>query len=164
MTVTHALALGADLFPRGVEQYLVGGLGVGLGVAIIYLATGITAGNSTFLESTLSYVSNVPRFNEARYLASRDWRVVFALSIVGGAVLYKLVFDPTIWVTEVQPSRLFLGGILVGVGTRLGKGCTAGHGVCGVGSASRTSIVNVVLFLSTAIATAAVVAAAGVTP
>jgi hypothetical protein len=52
----------------------------------------------------------------------------------------------------------------VGVGTRIGKGCTAGHGVCGLGSASRTSLVNVVLFVGVAIVTAAVVAALGVTP
>jgi hypothetical protein len=74
------------------------------------------------------------------------------------------VLDPGIFTTEVQPWRLFGGGVLVGIGTRIGKGCTAGHGVCGLGSASRTSLVNVVLFVGVAIVTAAVVAALGVTP
>ena len=50
--------------------------------------------------------------------------------------------------------------ILVGVGTRLGKGCTSGHGVCGVGSLSNTSFVNVATFLAFAIGTAQLVAAA----
>ena len=158
------LALGSDLFPRGVTQYLVGGLLVGLGISVIYLGTGVIAGNSTFLETTLSYASTLPRFREPRFLASRDWRVVFAASIVLGAVAYKAVFDPSVWVTEVQWWRLLGGGFLVGVGTRLGKGCTAGHGVCGVGSVSRTSLVNVALFLATAVVTALAVAALGVTP
>jgi uncharacterized membrane protein YedE/YeeE len=66
--------------------------------------------------------------------------------------------------TDVQPWRLFLGGILVGIGTRIGKGCTSGHGVCGVGSASKTSLVGVLTFLTVAIGTAQVVAALGVSP
>lgn len=154
----------AELFPRGISQYALGGLFVGLGVSVIYLGTGITAGNSTFLETTLSYVSKLPRFNQFRFVQSRDWRVVFALSIVAGAALYKLAFDPTVWVTEVQWWRLLGGGILAGIGTRLGKGCTAGHGVCGVGSVSRTSLINVAIFLAVAIGTALVVSAMGVSP
>jgi uncharacterized membrane protein YedE/YeeE len=157
-------ALAAELFPRGVTQYMLGGLFVGLGVGIIYLGAGIAAGNSTFLETTLSYVSKVPQFNQYQFVQSRDWRIVFAVSIVGGAALYKLAFDPTPWVTEVQWWRLLGGGILVGIGPRLGKGCTAGHGVCGVGSMSRTSLVNVLIFLAVAIGTALVVSMTGVSP
>jgi uncharacterized membrane protein YedE/YeeE len=162
--MTLALQLAGELFPRGIQQYAVGGALVGSGVAIIYLVTAIIPGNSTFLETTLSYVSDLPRFSRAKYVASRDWRVVFALSIVGGAVLYKLLLDPEVFLTEVQWWRLLGGGVLVGIGTRIGKGCTAGHGVCGLGSASRTSLVNVVLFVGVAIVTAAAVAALGVTP
>jgi hypothetical protein len=152
----------APLFPRGVVQYLVGGLLVGLGVLVIYVGTGIPAGASTFLESTLSYVSDVSRFQ--RYRASRDWRVLFTLSIVAGAAAYALAVGEFGWTTAVQPWRLFVGGVLVGVGTRVGKGCTSGHGVCGVGSASRTSIVNVATFLVVAIGVAQLVAAMGVAP
>ena len=178
------LQLAADLFPNGVARYAVGGLLVGLGVTAIYLGTGISAGASTFLESTLSYVSGQSRFQ--RYVASRDWRVVFTAGIILGAAAFAATFqsglvtsplyDPgttgrlyevggvTLWMTDVQPWRLFVGGALVGVGTRLGKGCTSGHGVCGVGSASKTSIGGVVTFLAVAIGTAQVVAALGVTP
>jgi uncharacterized membrane protein YczE len=46
------------LFPRGIAHYALGGVLIGLGTAIIYVGTGIHAGASTFLESTLSYVSN----------------------------------------------------------------------------------------------------------
>ena len=184
--VTDPLALGvaAELFPNGISRYAVGGVLVGLGTVVIYLGTGITAGASTFLESTLSYVSEQERFEQ--YRPSRDWRVVFTLGIVGGAAIYALTFQSglvssglyatgttgelrevgsvTVWLTDVQPWRLFLGGILVGVGTRIGKGCTSGHGVCGVGSVSRTSLIGVVTFLFVAIVTANLVAAAGVSP
>ena len=152
------------LFPHGIARYAVGGLFVGLGVAVIYLGTGIIAGASTFLESTLSYVSDAPRFNRRKYVASRDWRVVFTLGIVAGAAVYALALGGGFWTTEVQWWRLLGGGFLVGVGTRLGKGCTSGHGVCGVGSASRTSLANVATFVAVAVGTAQLVAALGVSP
>ena len=165
-TIGFALVLStaAEFFPRGISQYLIGGLLIGVGTAVIYLGTGISAGASTFLESTLSYVSKQSRFQQARFLDSRDWRIVFTLSIVAGAAIYALVFQGGIWTTEVSPLRLFAGGILVGVGTRLGKGCTSGHGICGVGSVSGTSIVNVGIFMVIAIGTALLVSAMGVTP
>ena len=152
----------ASLFPNGIGRYAVGGLLVGLGVTVIYLGTGISAGASTFLESTLSYVSGRSRFR--RYVASRDWRLVFTLGIVLGAGVYAVVYQGGAWVTDVQPWRLLVGGVFVGIGTRVGKGCTSGHGICGVGSASKTSIVGVVTFLLVAILTAQLVAALGVSP
>jgi uncharacterized membrane protein YedE/YeeE len=161
--LTPLLAL-ADLFPRGILPYAVGGLLVGLGAAIIYLSTGIIAGASTFLETTLSYVSDVDRFNRYTYLQSRGWRFAFTAGIVSGAAIWGLVLDPGIWTTEVQWWRLLGGGFLVGVGTRLGKGCTSGHGVCGVGSLSNTSLVNVATFMAFAIGTAQLVMALGVSP
>jgi len=165
-TLVSALALSAvlDLFPRGISQYLIGGLLVGTGTAVIYLGTGISAGASTFLESTLSYVSEQQRFQQPRFVTTRDWRIVFTLSIVAGAALYAAVFQGGTWTTDVQPWRLFAGGLFVGVGTRLGKGCTSGHGICGVGSVSRTSIGNVAVFMSVAIGTALAVSAMGVSP
>jgi len=150
------------LFPNGVTHYAIGGVLVGLGTAVIYYGTGIPAGASTFLESTLSYVSDRSRFQQFR--GSRDWRVVFTLGIVLGAAIYAVLFQGGPWTTGVQPWRLFLGGTLVGVGTRVGKGCTSGHGICGVGSASRTSLVGVATFMIVAIGTANIVAALGVTP
>ena len=172
------------LFPNGISRYAVGGILVGLGTVIIYLGTAITAGASTFLESTLSYVSDQERFKQ--YRSSRDWRIVFTLGIIGGAAIYALTFQSglvssglyatgstgelrevgglTVWLTDVQPWRLFVGGLLVGIGTRIGKGCTSGHGVCGVGSVSRTSLIGVVTFLVVAIVTANIVAALGITP
>jgi hypothetical protein len=169
--ITQLLGSGAleTLFPNGIYRYAVGGALVGAATALIYFGTGIAAGASTFLESTLSYVSDQQRFQQ--YRPSRDWRVVFTIGIIGGAAVYALIYqgEPwsltgSAWVTEIQPWRLFFGGILVGIGTRIGKGCTSGHGICGVGSVSRTSLVGVVTFLIVAIVTANLVAAAGVSP
>ncbi len=178
------LQLVAELFPNGISRYAVGGLLVGLGTVLIYVGTGIPAGASTFLESTLSYVSGQSRFQQ--YVGSRDWRVVFTAGIILGGLLFAATVQSgvvssalyqsgstgqlyevggvTLWSTDVQPWRLLVGGIFVGIGTRIGKGCTSGHGVCGVGSASKTSIAGVVTFLTVAILTAQAVAAMGVSP
>lgn len=150
------------LFPEGITRYAVGGLFVGLGAAVIYFGTGIIAGASTFLESTLSYVSDQSRFQRYRY--DRDWRIVFTVGIIIGAAIYGVFWQGELWTTDVQPARLLLGGLLVGIGTRIGKGCTSGHGVCGVGSASKTSIVGVMTFLIVAIGTAQLVMELGVKP
>ena len=158
------LAFVADFFPNGIARYLVGGLLIGVGVATIYLGTGIIAGASTFLETTLSYASGLSRFNRAKYVTSRDWRIVFTAGIVVGGAVYAVAFQDGIWVTQVQPWRLGVGGVLVGIGTRLGKGCTSGHGVCGVGSISNASLVNVVTFVGFAAGTALLVQVAGVSP
>ena len=155
-----------SFFPNGVSRYAIGGVFVGLATAMIYVGTGITAGASTFLESTLSYVSDQERFKQ--YRPSRDWRVVFTIGIIGGAAVYALIYQGEAWsiagsgwTTEVSAWRLLIGGILVGIGTRIGKGCTSGHGICGVGSVSRTSLVGVATFLFVAILTANLVAAVG---
>lgn len=84
-----------------------------------------------------------------------DWRSSFLFGlIIGGLMLsvhYPEAFDFTI------PSSLwtiFLGGFLVGVGSRVGRGCTSGHGVCGIGRLSKRSIIATGIFLVTAIITA----------
>lgn len=153
-----------SLFPNGIAHYLAGGILIGLGVATIYLASGIAPGASTFLESTLSYVSNRDRFQQYRFVSTRDWRVVFTLGMVGGGAIYAVTLGDFGWTTAVQPWRLLLGGTLVGIGTRLGKGCTSGHGICGLGSLSQVSIANVATFVAVAIGTALLVQSLGVTP
>lgn len=163
-TTMQSLLSFADLFPNGIWRYAVGGLFVGLGVAIIYIGTAIPVGASTFLESTLSYASDLSQFDRPKYVASRNWRLAFTLSMVAGATVYAVTVGEFGWTTDVQWWRLLGGGVLVGVGTRVGKGCTSGHGICGVGSASRTSLVNVATFLLVAIVTANLLQAVGVSP
>lgn len=156
------LALDSGFFPRGYAQYVLGGVFIGLGVSLIYVLTGIVPGSSTFLESTLTYVSRVTQF--AQYESTRSWRNVFTLGMISGGVVYVLLVTGEIWTTDVQWYRLLGGGFLVGVGTRVGKGCTTGHGICGVASRSPTSIANVIVFMGVGIITATLVSALGVTP
>jgi len=148
----------AEPFPNGISRYAIGGFLVGLGAVVIYLGTGIAAGASTFLESTLSSVrtSRGSSSTAAPGLARR----LHAGDHSGSGGLRRLLAGGT-WTTDVQPWRLLIGGVLVGIGTRVGKGCTSGHGVCGVGSASRTSIIGVITFLTVAIVTAQIVQAVG---
>jgi len=150
------------LFPNGIAHYVLGGLFVGLGVLFIYFFTSRIPGASTFLESTLSYVSKKKRFQ--KYTSSRDWRITFTIGIILGAFIHTIIARPDFFTTEVSTLRLFIGGILVGIGTRIGKGCTSGHGVCGVGSLSKTSFIAVITFLIAAIITAQTVQFFGVMP
>jgi uncharacterized membrane protein YedE/YeeE len=151
-------------FPHGIQRYLVGGLFIGFGVVLIYATTSHAPGASSFLESTLSYLTTNAYFQQSSFLETRQWRFAFTLGIVSGAITYLVFFMDGIWTTDVQLWRLFLGGILVGIGTRLGKGCTSGHGICGIGSRSPTSIINVALFLFIATCFAQLVFAMGIRP
>lgn len=82
------------------------------------------------------------------------WRVAFLAGLVGAAGAY-LHFVPGAFVPRLEFSRgtLVVAGLLVGFGTRMANGCTSGHGVCGLGRLSARSLVAVVTFMATAIAT-----------
>lgn len=145
-------------FPNGVTSYLSGGLFLGLGLMVMYLTLGVKAGASSFLSSTLTYVTPLKAER-----SSRQWRLLFALAMVLGAWLYAATHQ-AFFVTAVGWWRLALGGLLVGFGTRLSSGCTSGHGICGVASFSRASLLAVVVFMAVAIVTARIVLLLGVTP
>jgi len=147
-----------DFFPNGIAPYLQGGLLVGLGVAVIYLTVGVKAGVSSFLSSTLTWFT--PWRAER---TSRDWRLAMVVGMVAGAWLYAATYDG--WFrTEVAPWRLALGGLLVGYGSRLSSGCTSGHGLCGLASFSRASLLAVLVFMVVAILTAQLMWRLGVRP
>lgn len=146
------------LFPLGWTPYLAGGLLIGAAVALLYLATGLVGGMSTVFSSTWSFVARGAGFRQARLLDSRVWRLVYAAGLVLGAAAWwlwaghgaRLVVDIPVW-------RLLVGGLLVGFGARLANGCTSGHGICGLGSLQLPSLAAVVVFMTTAFATVALV-------
>jgi len=153
------------MFPLGVEPYLVGGIIVGVGVALIYLITGLHATQSSFLTTTLSWFSKRKHFQKDKNIEERSWRLTLAIGLVIGALIYTLTLSPTgFWSTSVQLWRLALGGLLVGFGTRLSSGCTSGHGISGLASLSRTSLIAVIVFMGVAIVTANIVQMLGVLP
>lgn len=83
---------------------------------------------------------------------------MFILGMLLGGVLYEygLASQPTPKST-FAPVAMIIGGFLVGFGTRMGSGCTSGHGVCGLGRLSLRSLVAVLTFLTTAIITVFIV-------
>jgi uncharacterized membrane protein YedE/YeeE len=153
------------MFPLGVEPYLVGGIIVGIGVALIYLMTGLHATQSSLLTTSLSWFSKRKHFQKEKNIEERNWRLTLAIGLVIGALIYTLTLSPTgFWSTSVQLWRLALGGLLVGFGTRLSSGCTSGHGISGLASLSITSLIAVIVFMGVAIVTANIIQLLGVSP
>jgi uncharacterized protein len=82
------------------------------------------------------------------------WRWLFLLGMLGGGALYEYLLAPQPTPHSVfNPWSMIAGGFWVGFGTRMGNGCTSGHGVCGLGRLSGRSLVAVLTFMSTAILT-----------
>lgn len=122
---------------------LIGGVMIGLAAVMLLLANGRIAGVSGILGGLLT-----------RQPGEIGWRLAFVLGLVAGPLLYAGLAGgpPTITVTS-STALLVAGGLLVGYGTRLGSGCTSGHGVCGLARLSPRSLVATGLFLAAAIAT-----------
>lgn len=153
----------AHLFPLGWQHYLAGGLFIGAGVALLYVATGRLAGMSSVFSSSWSYVSARAAFQQPRWLASRAWRLQLALGLVLGAALWWLTLGPAEpLATGVPAWRLLLGGVVAGFGARLAGGCTSGHGICGLGSLKLPSLLAVLTFMACGFLTAQALAAFGV--
>jgi len=151
----------ASLFPNGFAHYAFGGMLIGLGVALLYVTTGRPGGVSTFFGAAWSWLLETPFFHQKNFLESRSWRLVYALGLLVGGTLYALLGLP-ILPSEMPAWKLMLGGVLIGFGSRLGGGCTSGHGICGMASLSPGSMVMVAIFLGTAIATASIVKLLGI--
>ena len=153
------------MFPLGIEPYLIGGVIIGIGVSLVYLTTGLHATQSSFFTTTLSWFSKRFHFQKERNIKERNWRVILATGLIIGALIHTLTLSPTgFWTTSVQLWRLFLGGLLVGFGTRLSGGCTSGHGISGLASKSKTSLYAVLVFMGVAIVTANIVQLLGILP
>ena len=85
------------------------------------------------------------------------WRLLFVAGLVAAPALWALAqgAQPPIEITQ-NWSLIIAGGLLVGFGTRLGSGCTSGHGVCGLSRLSPRSMVSVTLFMGAGMATVAI--------
>lgn len=79
------------------------------------------------------------------------WRAMFVAGLVVGGIVVALVAPRAFGTTTAPLALVALAGALVGVGTRLGNGCTSGHGVCGIARLSPRSIVATVTFVTTGI-------------
>ena len=121
---------------------LSGGILIGLSAAAMLLFNGKIAGVSGIVGGLLS-----PTHNETL------WRAVFVAGLVTGGLIMAQ-FTPHSFNIGVSRSggALILAGLLVGFGTRLGNGCTSGHGVCGTSRGSVRSIVATMVFMATGVA------------
>lgn len=120
----------------------VGGLLIGGAAWILILFCGRIAGISGIIGGLLA--AGAP---------DRAWRLAFLLGIVISPLLYGLVHrQPAIEITASLPT-LVIAGLLVGIGTRYGSGCTSGHGVCGLSRLSLRSLVATLTFMVVAFIT-----------
>ena len=126
---------------------LLGGLLIGLAAAMLLLLNGRISGISGIVGGLLT-----PKSSDA------GWRVAFVAGLVLGAFGYVLATGGAIPV-RMQASLpiLIAAGLLVGFGTRLGSGCTSGHGLCGIARLSKRSIVASAVFFGVAMITVFVV-------
>jgi uncharacterized protein len=125
---------------------LAGGILIGLATALLLLANGRVAGISGILGGLLR-----PSRGDIA------WRVTFILG---------LFVAPLVWLTmramppaqiDHSPALLTVGGLLVGIGTRFGNGCTSGHGVCGIARLSPRSLLATACFLTAGFVTVYIV-------
>jgi hypothetical protein len=116
---------------------LSGGLLIGLAAGIFILFSGRIAGVSGILGGLL-----VPSRGDAA------WRVAFLAGLIFSPVIYRTLFAlPDINIAASLPV-LIVAGLLVGFGTRLGSGCTSGHGVCGLSRLSPRSLIATIVFMT----------------
>lgn len=119
---------------------LLGGMLLGLSAALLMLFSGKVAGISGIVTGVIN-----PKKNES------SWKVAFVI----GMILSAFVIQPFGFsLPDVAEQNMFLviaAGLCVGFGTRLGNGCTSGHGIVGVGRFSRRSIIATVIFVASAI-------------
>lgn len=139
------MALADFIFP--LLPPLAGGALIGTAAAILLYCNGRIAGISGIVRGLLP-----PR-------GADSWsRLVFLCGLIAGAGLYQAWSGQSPLPREhFPPLLLALAGVLVGTGTALAKGCTSGHGVCGLARFSLRSLISVALFLGTAMVTTYVV-------
>lgn len=126
---------------------LAGGLAIGAAAGIYLLGVGRIAGIAGIVSSSIRSVA-------ARRLGgSGQSSLLFVLGLVAAPWLWSLFANLPSSVVEAGSVMLVVAGLLVGVGVRMGNGCTSGHGVCGLSRLSVRSAVNVACFMGAGFAT-----------
>ena len=123
---------------------LIGGIIIGLSVVLYFYATGRLAGINGIFENAITQTSQ------------RVSNTLFLIGLVAGPlIIYNLVLPNNPIPFEITHSYLLIipGGFLVGFGTRLGGGCTSGHGICGIGRLSVNSMVATATFVAIGVLT-----------
>jgi uncharacterized membrane protein YedE/YeeE len=126
---------------------LIGGIIIGIASAIMLLYVGKIAGISGIFGGLL----NAKRGDTA-------WRGMFVAGLLVGGLILLVAYPDSLSIhVDRSMAAVIVAGLLVGIGSRLGSGCTSGHGVCGVGRFAPRSLVSVGVFMSTGAAAAIIV-------
>jgi uncharacterized membrane protein YedE/YeeE len=117
-------------------QSLIGGSIIGIAVSLLLLLNGKVLGVSGILGELFNHP-----------LSKNYWRLFFVLGLLISPLIYS-IFHP-IPIIEITSNKLLIivGGLLVGFGSRLGSGCTSGHGVCGLARLSVRSFIATMTFI-----------------
>lgn len=130
---------------------LIGGLMIGVAAAIMLLGLGRIAGVSGLAARAMGLSQGG---------APRSVAIAFIIGLPLGALVAALL-SGGVPASYPAPGLLIVAGLIVGYGTRLGSGCTSGHGVCGVSRLSRRSLTATALFMGSGFATVAILRLAG---
>ncbi|MFO3904901.1 YeeE/YedE family protein [Enterobacter hormaechei] len=120
-----------------------GGVLIGLAAILLIHFCGRIAGISGIVAGML-----------AKKTRTEGWRIAFLAGLIGSPLLFSLFFPlPAITVQTSWP-MIIVAGLLVGIGSRLGSGCTSGHGVCGLSRFSKRSLAATLTFMAVGVVTA----------
>ena len=125
---------------------LAGGVLIGTAAALFLLLNGRVAGISGILGGLLRLTTG-----------DTGWHVAFILGLVAAPLVYQLAAPLPAVQIDAGTALLVVAGLLVGVGTRYGSGCTSGHGVCGLSRLSPRSMVATAAFMAAGFATVFIV-------
>ena len=126
---------------------MVGGVLIAVGLAVVLIGTGRIAGLSGITAGIIRPSGGAN--------GERGWRISFLVAALVVGAMFELAAPATFDAAPARPMWLIaISGALVGFGTRLGNGCTSGHGLCGLGRFSRRSLIATCTFFGIAVVTA----------
>ena len=115
---------------------LIGGIVIGLAVVLFFYSTGRLAGVSGIANNALTKNTN------------RATNLLFLIGLISGPIFYQVFISSDVpYLINNNTVILIIGGLLVGIGTQIGMGCTSGHGVCGISRFSVRSIIATISFI-----------------
>lgn len=135
-----------------------GGVLIGLSAILLMIFNGRIAGISGIVSSAFFADKKLTDKGSSEKASGLAWQWFFIAGLVLTGVIYTLVYEqlglPVFEFDTVSQPMLLIGGLLVGLGCSLGRGCTSGHGICGIGRLSLRSIVATCVFIAVAAGTA----------
>ena len=124
------------------QPAFLGGIIIGFAVIIFFIGNGRLAGVSGIVNATLVSKKN------------RTDNLLFIIGLVLGPIFYAFLTKNNIpFLITTSLPIIIIAGFLVGIGTKVGRGCTSGHGICGISLLSPRSIIATIIFMVTAIIT-----------